>query len=164
MLKHLSDTNELKEADFIDWGYNKSYVTAIGVGECAGVVIDLVATLLFESEEKMQNAENAIESERWADSIYHAYASMINTAKAVLIDAEIKTNTQTGIISDFDREFVEKGIVPLETSFSSLVNQIRTNEPTAEFAKKYLAGARSFYQTIYNLRSQELSHEVEKTA
>jgi len=128
------------------------------------VVIDLVATLLFESEEKIQNAENAIESEQWADSIYHAYASMINTAKAVLIDAEIKTNTQTGIVTDFDREFVEKGVVPLETSFSSLVNQIRTNEPTAEFAKKYLAGARSFYQTIYNLRSKELSHEVGKTA
>lgn len=164
MLKHLSDTNELKEADFIDWGYNKSYVTAIGVGECAGVVIDLVATLLFESEEKIQNAENAIESERWADSIYHAYASMINTAKAVLIDAEIKTNTQTGIVTDFDREFVEKGIIPLVTSFSSLVNQIRTNEPTSEFAKKYLADARSFYQTIYNLRSKELSHEVGKTA
>lgn len=160
MLKLLADVSDLKEEDFIDWGYDKSYVTAIGVGECAGVVIDLVATLLFESEEKIQNAEIALQSGQWADSIYHTYASMINTAKAVLIDAEIKTNTQTGIVSDFDKEFVDKGTIPLATSFSSLVNQIKESEPTVEFAEKYLADARSFYQTIYELRSKELSHEL----
>lgn len=160
LLKHLTDASDLKEADFIDWGYDKSYVTAIGVGECAGVVIDLVATLLFESEEKIQNAEIALHSGQYADSIYHVYASMINTAKAVLIDAEIKTNTQTGIVSDFDKEFVDKGTIPLATSFSSLVNQIKESEPTVEFAEKYLADARSFYQTIYELRSKELTYDL----
>ncbi|MDZ7614335.1 MAG: HEPN domain-containing protein [Flavobacteriaceae bacterium] len=124
------------------------------------MVIDLVATLLFESEEKIQNAEIAVQSGKWADSIYHAYASMINTAKAVLIDAEIKTNTQTGIVSDFDKEFVDKGTIPLATSFSALVNQIKDSEPTAEFAEKYLADARSFYQTIYELRSKELTYDL----
>jgi sulfite reductase (ferredoxin) len=28
----------------IDWGNADNYVKAVGIGECAGVVIDLVAT------------------------------------------------------------------------------------------------------------------------
>ena len=53
LLKVLSDTTNLEPSDFIDWGHSENYVKAIGVGECAGVVIDLIATLLFESEEKI---------------------------------------------------------------------------------------------------------------
>lgn len=83
LLKELSDTTNLTEDDFIDWGHDKNYVKAIGVGECAGVVIDLVATLLFESEEKLENATQALNSQQWSDSIYHAYAAMVNTAKAL---------------------------------------------------------------------------------
>jgi hypothetical protein len=35
---------------FVDWGNADNYVKAVGVGECAGVVIDLVATLLLEAK------------------------------------------------------------------------------------------------------------------
>jgi sulfite reductase (ferredoxin) len=38
--------------DYIDWGHEEKFATAIGVGECAGVMIDLVATLILEAEEK----------------------------------------------------------------------------------------------------------------
>jgi sulfite reductase (ferredoxin) len=30
--------------DYVDWGQQEKFATAIGVGECAGVMIDLVAT------------------------------------------------------------------------------------------------------------------------
>ena len=53
LLKPLSDITNLTETDFVDWGNADNYVKAIGVGECAGVVIDLVATLIFEA--KAQN-------------------------------------------------------------------------------------------------------------
>ena len=60
LLKVLSDTTNLEPSDFIDWGHSENYIKAIGVGECAGVVIDLIATLLFESEEKITHAEDSL--------------------------------------------------------------------------------------------------------
>ena len=87
LLKGLSDTTNLAPTDFIDWGHSENYVKAIGVGECAGVVIDLVATLLFESEEKITNSEEAFKEHQFSDSIYHAYTSIVNTAKALLIES-----------------------------------------------------------------------------
>ncbi len=156
LLKPLADTTNLTEDDFVDWGHQKEYVKAIGVGECAGVVIDLVATLLFESEEKISNAESNIEAGKWSDSIYHSYTSFINTAKAVLIDAQIKTNTQAGIISDFETNFVTNESIKLNTSFTDLVYQIRNNNPTEDFAKKYLQDAKNFHQVIEGLRSKAI--------
>ncbi|HET8752835.1 MAG TPA: HEPN domain-containing protein, partial [Salinimicrobium sp.] len=102
LLKDLSDSSNLSEEDFIDWGHEKPYIKAVGVGECAGVIIDLVATLLFESEEKIDNAKNALERKVYADSIYHSYTSIVNSAKALLLSEDKKTNTQAGIISQFD--------------------------------------------------------------
>ncbi|MDP2540393.1 nitrite reductase [Tenacibaculum discolor] len=148
LLKELSDTTNLTEDDFIDWGHDKNYVKAIGVGECAGVVIDLVATLLFESEEKLENATHALNSQQWSDSIYHAYAAMVNTAKALLTAEGAKTNTQAGIITNFDELFVATNKIELSSSFAELIYQINKNEPTEAFAKKYLEEASSFYKTI----------------
>ncbi|MGG6232374.1 HEPN domain-containing protein [Tenacibaculum sp. SDUM215027] len=148
LLKELSDTTNLTEDDFIDWGHDKNYVKAIGVGECAGVVIDLVATLLFESEEKLDNATQALNSQQWSDSIYHAYAAMVNTAKALLTSEGAKTNTQAGIITNFDEVFVATNKIELPSLFAELIYQINENEPTEAFAKKYLEEATSFYKKI----------------
>lgn len=45
----------------MDWGNADNYVKAVGVGECAGVVIDLVATLLFEAKEKLILAQESFD-------------------------------------------------------------------------------------------------------
>ncbi|GFD97264.1 ferredoxin--nitrite reductase [Alteromonas sp. KUL156] len=148
LLKELSDTTNLTEDDFIDWGHDKNYVKAIGVGECAGVVIDLVATLLFESEEKLENASQALNNQQWSDSIYHAYAAMVNTAKALLTAEGAKTNTQVGIITNFDELFVATNKIEVSSSFSELIYQINKNEPTEAFAKGYLESATAFYKTV----------------
>ena len=47
LLKPLSESTNLKTEDYIDWGAKQPYQKAIGVGECAGVVIDLISTLFF---------------------------------------------------------------------------------------------------------------------
>ena len=148
LLKHLSDVTNLTQDDFIDWGHDKNYVKAIGIGECAGVVIDLVATLLFESEEKLENAAKALEQQQWSDSIYHSYAAMVNVAKALLTSEGVKTNTQVGIIKNFDSTFIENDRIELPSSFSKMVYQINKEEPTEKFAKKYLAEASLFYQKV----------------
>ena len=148
ILKHLSNTTNLTEDDFIDWGHDKNYVKAIGVGECAGVVIDLVTTLLFESEEKIENANQAIHNQKWSDSIYHSYAAIINTAKALLTAEGAKTNTHVGIVSSFDEVFVNTNKINIDGAFSEFVYQINTNEPTEAFAKKYAKQAAEFYSKV----------------
>lgn len=158
LLKHLSDTTNLTEDDFVDWGHTQKYVKAIGIGECAGVVIDLVATLLFESEEKLDNAEQALKDQLWSDSIYHAYTSLINTAKALLTTEQLKNNTQGVIVKNFDEHFVANGLFELPTLFSELVYQIRENAPTEIFAKSYLKQAKTFYRSADAYRLKQVSH------
>ncbi len=160
LLKPLANVDNLQPEDFVDWGTERKYVKAIGVGECAGVIIDLIATLLFESEEKIENAQGAIDSGQWSDSIYYSYTSIINTAKALLISAEKKTNTHAGIVKDFDLHFVKTGNVDLPTSFATFVYQINQNEPTEAFAKKYLADAKLFVKKIEAYRETELKSVV----
>lgn len=155
LLTHLSDTTNLVESDFIDWGAEEKYEMAVGVGECAGVVIDLVATLLLESKEKTDNAAESLTLSQFSDSIYYSYTSIVNTAKALLITEGEKTNTQAGIISQFDALFADK--VALDSSFSDFVFQIQKNEPTKEFAEKYLADAKLFYVKAHEYRIQDIA-------
>jgi len=158
LLKPLSILDKPEADLLVDWGHDEAYIKAIGIGECAGVVIDLVSTLLFESEEKIENAREALSMGRWADSIYHSYSALLNTAKAVLIGENIKTNTQAGIISDFDRYFVQSGLISLEGSFSDLIYQIREKEPSRTFAEAYVQSAAAFYHSIDQLRTNALKN------
>lgn len=156
-LTPLSDVTNLTAEDFIDWGNTERYEKAIGVGECAGVVIDLVATLLFESEEKNQNAIEALKEGKWAASIYYSYTSMVNSAKALLTSEKAKVNTHAGIIKDFDEKFVAAGKIELGRGFEDLALQLNRNEPTEEFAKSYLADSQEFLKTVEAYRKQELA-------
>ena len=122
-MQTVSVTN-LTEADFIDWGNADNYVKAVGVGECAGVVIDLVATLIFEAKEKLTFAQEAYEDEKWADAIYLAYASLVNGAKALLLAENEKTNHHAGIIDLFDKVFIESKKIELNSTFRDLVYQM----------------------------------------
>lgn len=156
-LTPLSSTDDLTPEDFIDWGNTERYEKAIGVGECAGVVIDLIATLLFESEEKIQNAEEMFQAEKWSASIYHAYSSMVNSAKAMLTAENTKVNTHASIIKDFDDKFVADGRIAVAGGFENMVLQLNQNEPTKEFAQSYIKDAKEFLETVEKFRQQELA-------
>ena len=156
-LTPLSATDNLTAEDFIDWGNTERYKKAIGIGECAGVVIDLIATLLFESEEKIGNAQESLEAKKWAASIYHSYSSMVNSAKAMLTSEKVKVNTHASIIKDFDEKFVANGRISVQGGFETLVLRLKSNEPTEDFAKAYLADAKVFLKTVEKFREQELA-------
>ncbi len=160
LLKPLANIENLTPEDFIDWGTKKKYVKAIGVGECAGVIIDLIQTLIFESEEKIENAQEAILEGQWSDSIYHSYTSIINAAKALLISENRKTNTHAGIIRDFDTYFVATHLINVSSSFSTFVQQINQNKPSKIFALKYLDAAKLFVKKIEAYREVELKSVV----
>nr|WP_315174948.1 HEPN domain-containing protein [uncultured Flavobacterium sp.] len=156
-LKPLADVTNLTEADFVDWGNADNYVKAVGVGECAGVVIDLVATLLYEAKDKLTFAQEAFEDKKWSDAIYLAYAGFVNGAKALLLAENQKTNHHAGIIDLFDTVFVETNKIQLATSFKELVYKIKENEPSETFAKEYIATATAFFETIETYRALDLS-------
>jgi sulfite reductase (ferredoxin) len=155
LLKPLGDLTQLTDDEFVDWGHEETFETAIGVGECAGVVIDLVATLLLEGEEKLGWAKAAYEGKAWSDSIYHSYAVFVNTAKALLLDKGVNSSTQIGIIREFDTNFVDNGEVSLNSSFNELVLSINKNEPTEAFATSYLEAVSGFYSEMRAKRESQ---------
>jgi sulfite reductase (ferredoxin) len=120
-------------------------------------VIDLIATLFLESEEKIDNAKEAFENGVYSGAIYYAYQSLVNSAKASLLAEDEKTNNQATIISQFDEVFILSKKIALETSFSELIYQINKNAPTKEFAKKYIENSTVFLQKVRAYRNAEIS-------
>lgn len=161
-LHDLQDVTNLTQEDFIDWGEEEKYVKAIGIGECAGVVIDLIATLFLESEEKIENAKESYKNEIYSGAIYYAYQSLVNTAKAMLLAESKKTNTHAGIIKQFDELFVGSGKIELNTSFSELIYQINKNAPSKEFCLQYINDSEILLKKVKEFRvlSNNLAESV----
>ncbi|HMR18278.1 MAG TPA: HEPN domain-containing protein [Sphingobacterium sp.] len=146
LLKPLADQTTVVDEEYIDWGQDEEFIRAIGVGECAGVIVDLVSVLLTDCEEKLHYADLSLQNDAYADAIFHSYSVFVNAAKALLLDKEINSSTQMGIINEFDKSFVESGEFEMGQGFSDLVLQINKNEPTAEFANTYYTQAQQFLE------------------
>lgn len=134
---------------FVDWGSDVEFQPEIGVGECAGVVIDLVSTLLLEAEEKLALAVQALNEGRDGHAVYHAYAAQIAGAKALLVHEGHPTNTYANIMELFDLHFVATGKVAVETgSFSAQVLSYLGSSQAAGFAAAYVQVADDFLKTL----------------
>lgn len=162
LLKPHADNSTLLPEEYLDWGHTEEFKTEIGVGECAGVMIDLAATLIFEAEEKLDWAENSFNENLFADSIYHSYATIISGAKALLLGKSLKTNTQNDIINDFDKYFVDTLEINVNGTFREFVLQINKNEPSKLFAETYLKDAKDFIKQASALREKERKEELIK--
>lgn len=160
LLKPLADNTSLTTGDFIDWGQEEKFKPEIGVGECAGVVIDLVATLFFEAEEKLQLSKEAFNEGRHGDSIYYSYASLISGAKALLLDKQVHVNTHHVLINDFDKHFVETKEILLSGTFKNLAGKINQIEPSKAFAERYYSDAEEFLNKVKTYRSTKVLEET----
>jgi sulfite reductase (ferredoxin) len=156
LLKPLADQSTVVDEEYIDWGQDAEFVRAIGIGECAGVILDLVAVLFTDSEEKLHYANLSLQNNAYADSIFHSYSVFVNTAKALLLDKEISSSTQIGIINEFQKSFVETGDFGLDHDFPEMVLQINKHEPSAEFAKTYFEQAQQFLKLAKTQRVVEV--------
>lgn len=159
LLKDLSATDNLVQEGFIDWGNTLHYEMAIGVGECAGVMVDMVATLFAEADEKIASAWIDLETGKFADSVYNSYTGMIYAAKALLttLAAEVKLNTQAAIARSFDEHFTDQSLIqePFR-SFQELLYGINQHFPSRTFAIEYAEAANRFITKVQWFRQQQL--------
>lgn len=163
ILKPLADIESITTSDLQDWGQETSYVQEIGVGECAGVIIDMVATILGDAEGKIDLAIEAYKSNNISDAVYHAYNIFIISAKAMLLSDDIKCNTQIKILDDFQANYIETGKLDIGvTDFPSYVLRLKAGKPTEAFAKEYIKDAQAFLRQVKDVRAQknDLSKEV----
>ncbi|HYG39002.1 MAG TPA: nitrite reductase [Cytophagales bacterium] len=156
LLKPFANLATIEPSDFVDWGHEKNYKTAIGIGECAGVVIDLISTLFYEADEKFELSLDNLKEGNYADSIYQSYTGLIITAKALLLDKSVNCNTHIGIIDDFQKHFIESGEIK-DVDFKDMLLQINKNEPTKEFATRYIQQAQDFIKLAREFRREPIA-------
>jgi sulfite reductase (ferredoxin) len=156
MLKPLADAKTFKDEEFFDYGQDQNFTPEIGVGECAGVMYDMVGAILKEAEEKLQLAQENLRENRYPEAIYYAYTGFVVGAKAILLSKDVECNTQIKILKDFDEHVVASGEFPLEGSFESLVLSMQEEEPGQSFATQYISQFQSFLQKVAAHRSADL--------
>jgi sulfite reductase (ferredoxin) len=171
LLKPIADLSTIQDDDYRDWDHDELFKTEIGVGECASVMVDLVATTITEGQEKLNLAKENYQSGVWADAIYHAYNVLITGAKGLLMTKEVNTNTQYGIINDFETHFGQEFQYETpaefaladksETPFRSLAFSINKFEPTEEFATYFLEKAEQFLNFVRETRGAQLMENSE---
>jgi sulfite reductase (ferredoxin) len=159
-LKPLGDVTNTLPLEYIDWGQENNFVLHTSVGECAGVIIDLVSTLLFETEEKLAWSQEAFDEGRYADAIYHSYLSFINTSKALLLTKEVKPSTHILTLTDFQKHFVDTGFISVNGDFKEHVLRINKNEPTREFALEFRNDAAKFLEDVFAFRGVSAEKET----
>ena len=140
-----------------DWGEDHKYIQAIGVGECAGVAYDMVGSIINDQRERLELAAAALQQDIWEDGIYHAYTAFVTGAKALLLSADVKCNTQKKILQDFDAHYVANAHFTFEEdTFEAHVLRMKREVPTETFARTYLADAQAFFAAVVTEREGQL--------
>lgn len=152
LLKPLAELSDIAPEFYIDWGEEHKFKLQTAVGECAGVIIDLVATLFYDSQDKLDLAKSTLLSGHYADSIYHSYSAFINTAKALLLTQDVKPSTQYQVMNEFQKLFIEGNLMDIGSNFREYVLRINKNEPSEEFARRFLADSSAFLDNAYEWR------------
>ncbi|MEJ7644497.1 MAG: nitrite reductase [Chryseolinea sp.] len=155
LLKPLGDVTVNAPDEYIDWGQERNFILHTAVGECAGVMIDLVSTLLYDSEDKLSWSRETLAAGRFADSIYQSYSAFINTAKALLLGRDIKPSSQYQTINDFQREFIETKAFAFDGNFKDHVFRINKFEPSEAFAQTFLNDSAAFFEAASSHRATE---------
>ncbi|WP_462247490.1 nitrite reductase [Ekhidna sp.] len=162
LLKPIVD-KEFNDNDFIDWGKSTSFLPDIGVGECAGVMVDLVGTILDDARDNLVKSQEAFNKKEWAYTIFFGYNTFIIGAKALLLAHDIQCNTHKKILEDFEELIRKGGWSDFRGSFSKEVLAINQNEPSEAFAGEYLNRALEFFEKVENRRSVQDQSGIEKS-
>ncbi len=147
LLKPLTDLDDLKSTDFIDWNQEDAYQKEVGVGECAGVMVDLVATLLYDSKEKLDRAQTSIISGRYKDAAYLIYQGIVGGAKARLLDINVTSPNHNAIIDAYQENFLDFKDSDFQ-SFKAFALYYQSSDIDKDQLINYLSKARQFVEDI----------------
>lgn len=156
LLKPIADQSKFVDDDYFDYGMEEYFTPEVGVGECAGVMYDMVGTIIRDAHNKQVEASEALKKEKYAEAIYYAYTGFVIAAKAMLLSKDVECNTQIKILQDFDKTFVETGEVKVEGGFENLILSINKNEPEKEFADAYVSEFEKFFNNVMAYRENTL--------
>ena len=156
LLKPFAEVEGLPEEFLMDWGQDHHYKQEIGVGECAGVILDVVGTIVNDAKERLLLGKERYLSGDFGDAAYFAYSTMVIGAKALLLSDDVKCNTHRKIISDFNEMFVKEGRFSFTGDFESHVLQYNSEKPNQQFVKDYLTSAEQFLEDCIAYREKEL--------
>ncbi|HLP11877.1 MAG TPA: nitrite/sulfite reductase [Flavobacteriales bacterium] len=155
LLKGHADLTTLVPHELIDWGNEIKFETAIGIGECAGVTIDLVQTLFYEANEKYELAKNSINNKLFADGAYQVYSALLNGVKALLISNGIECNTQIGLINDFEKHYSHELPFKGWGKFSDFILEINKQDASPAFVTNYYQNAGVWLEAITDFAAKQ---------
>ncbi|MFN8236678.1 MAG: nitrite/sulfite reductase [Chitinophagales bacterium] len=156
LLKPLANADLYTDDDFIDYDGVEHFTPEIGVGECAGVMYDMVGHIIKDAENKHLEATEHLKINKYPEAIYYAYTGFVIAAKALLLSKEVECNTQIKILKDFDTHFVQSGAFIIEGGFENLVLTINQYEPEKEFAESYVTHFHLFLKNVISYREQKM--------
>ena len=157
ILKPLANADLYVDDDFIDYDGVENFVPEIGVGEYAGVMFDLVGSIINDAENKHIEAKENLAKHKYPEAIYYAYTGFVIAAKALLLSKDIECNTQIKILKDFDEHIVNTGELKIDGGFEDLVLQINQHEPELLFAENYVAQFHLFLKQVIAHRESSLN-------
>ncbi len=163
LLKPLADLSTLHDEELFDWGQTQEYVQSIGVGECAGVALDVVGAIIGDAQSKVEAGRKYLSNDAFAEAIYSAYTAFVIGAKAALLAKDVRCNTHIGILEDFQTHYVETGDFALEVEAPDFIHHVlqsNQHEPEQDFATRYVAQADAFLKKIISLREAQLVDKV----
>lgn len=157
LLKPVADLSSYREDELMDWGTEEKFQPEIGVGECAGVKIDLVKTLLYEAYEKIEEAQYFLDQQKYRDALYTAWSSVIQSAKAFLVKNGDATNSKHQISQAFEAYYPLIASRFLEDSFDGFLKTYDFADPDEKSTRKLIQQAEQFQLTI-----DELNNTIKK--
>lgn len=157
LLKPLANADLYTDDDFIDYDGISHFTPEIGVGECAGVMYDMVGGIIKDAENKLVEAKDHLVRQKYPEAIYYAYTGFIIAAKALLLSKDVECNTQIKILKDFDMHLVATGQFEVEGGFENKVLQINQYEPEQPFARQYVEEFAQFLKGIIAHREAALN-------
>ena len=161
LLKPLANIETLKPKDFFDWGQDDLYKQEIGVGECAGVILDLVGTIIQDAKDKVEQAHYILsQNGHPTDALYNAYSANVVAAKALLLNEDIKCNTQIKILEDFQEHLIDSGKFSFDKDFKSYVLGMKNETASVEKAKAYIQDTDHFINAVIAYRTAKEDKKV----
>ncbi|HET8939303.1 MAG TPA: nitrite/sulfite reductase [Polyangiales bacterium] len=152
-------TNSPEPSLFQDWGDPRTYsIQDMGVGECAGEVISPLEFGLANSEQKIFEAQLALEAERMDDANTKARAAMIEAARAMVRHTAplVRVADDAAVVAAFRKHVQEaERFAGLSNRFAfQLLREADAAASDRNAVHQRIGEAQAFLEAAYEIHAQ----------